>query len=250
MISISGVELFRGKPIEIPNLCLVYAPTLNDICKIGELEYFKMVRLMTYDFIDVDIEVERLGIKEKLTVFDFFCKVLCASPWGWAYIQKAFQIFTKQQLIYDSETNSLFLKSNKIEKLTEEIFVTLQQVIAKQNLVEYELPPPEVSDPKMKRFYEKTLLGKKTKRKSKSGTKEESADDTTSFIKNAVSSLVLETGIFGKDLWDMSYYALMDLYDRLHAKIQYDGDTQAIMAGGDSKKIKPKIWTMSLNRDE
>ena len=53
-------------------------------------------------------------------------------------------------------------------------------------------------------------------------------------------------GITPLNIGEMSYPALLAILDTYQEKEKYELDTSCLLAGADSKKIKPKYWIRNL----
>ena len=54
-------------------------------------------------------------------------------------------------------------------------------------------------------------------------------------------------GINPLNIGEMSYVAFRAIMDMYQDKEKYDLDVKTILAGGDSKKIKPKYWIKNFD---
>ena len=54
-------------------------------------------------------------------------------------------------------------------------------------------------------------------------------------------------GITPLNIGELSYAAVIGLLNRYQEKEQYDLDVDSLLAGADSKKVKPKYWIRNSN---
>jgi hypothetical protein len=63
-----------------------------------------------------------------------------------------------------------------------------------------------------------------------------------SFYTSLVSICYMNIGITPLNIGEMSYACISDLIRVYQEKEKYELDVKALLAGADSKKIKPKYW--------
>ena len=127
--------------------------------------------------------------------------------------------------------------------LTEENFFDFQNAIRismGMDLVKAPDPEEENLDPRIKRYKMKIKEHEKivNKKKSKSAP-------TLGTLLAAICCMGI--GLNPLNIGEMSYACVQWLIAMEQQKEEYDVDIQALLAGADSKKVKPKYWIKNID---
>ena len=117
--------------------------------------------------------------------------------------------------------------------ITEDNFFEFQNLIRQScggNVID---PPNPNEDPRVKRMKAKARERDRVKAKSGKGIR----FDTT-----IVSICCMDLGLNPLNIGKLSYCALTDLMNTYQKKEKYQLDIDSLLAGADSKKVKPKYW--------
>ena len=98
-------------------------------------------------------------------------------------------------------------------------------------------PPNPNEDPRVKRIKAKARYRDKIKAKKGMGI---------SLGTTLASICCMGIGITPLNIGEMSYVAIQGIMSTFQEKDQYELDTRILLAGGDSKKVKPKYWIRNL----
>lgn len=66
------------------------------------------------------------------------------------------------------------------------------------------------------------------------------------FASSLVSICCMEFGLNPLNIGELSYAAIHPLIQQFQEKEKYELDIKSLLAGGDSKKIKPKYWVRNI----
>ena len=105
-------------------------------------------------------------------------------------------------------------------------------------------PPPENETPMQKKF--------RLKREERDRVKEKQAQkqgDSLTFADVMSSICVMNTGVTALNIGQYTIYQIKDLLERAQAKEAYHTELDMLMAGADSKKIKPKHYVRNLQKE-
>ena len=130
--------------------------------------------------------------------------------------------------------------------LTEENFFDFQNMIRKvlgESVVEKPKENEEDLDPRIKRYKAKVRASEKmlAKKKAKSAP-------TLGTLLAAICCMGI--GITPLNIGEMSYACIHWLIGMYQQNEEYDIDIRALLAGADSKKVKPKYWIKNLDEKE
>ena len=137
--------------------------------------------------------------------------------------------------------NKEFLKN--VKTLNELILIKEEEFFDFQNLIRecigkkaVELPNPK-EHPRIKEMKRKARYRDKVKAKQAAKSK-----DGISLFTSLVSICCMGLGITPLNIGEMSYIALESILRKYQEKEKYQLDIDSLLAGADSKKIKPKYW--------
>ena len=122
--------------------------------------------------------------------------------------------------------------------ITEEEYFDFQNAI-REALGEKKVEPPDPDeDPRVKRIKAKARYRDKVKAKKGMGI---------TFGTLLVSICCMGIGINPLNVGELSYASVDSLIKTYQEKEKYETDIRALIAGADSKKIKPKYWIRNLD---
>ena len=242
--SISDEQLFIGIPIEIPDTCTVYSPTLRQIAEIGAKNFYNYLNLLTLEKEDIDAFFKEQGIEtEGITPFQFTLLNAHNDSEYLNNLEKAFKLFLHEETIYVLEENEAIilgdLKDNRI--INSEKFDIICNVIKKANSVEKPSSEQRMDNPSNAKAAE--II-----RKIKEGRefKEKNSNNDLSFLDLVASLAAKGNGLNALNVWDLTYYAFNDQFKRMQAIEEYTQAIGAIQAGADPKKIKLEPWIRNI----
>ena len=233
-----------GYPVEFKNICLIYPPKVKDV--LGNNKYDSFTKMLTFSQEEIeDFYVEDgRDLKELLTPFEYILNN--------AYNNEAFKIMLKQAFFfYIHEPVTIIpeqkqiiigdlrdLKSlSKIRILKEEDYFEFQNLI-RMSVGEKAIEPPVADeDPRVKAIKAKARYRDKIKAKQGKGLK----------LETMIASIsCMQLGLNPLNIGELSYAALPALLATYQEKEKYEIDVRSLLAGADSKKVKPKYWIRNL----
>ena len=245
-----------GEPLTFKNKIKVYPPTVKEVVTNSNFGVFYKLLTITQDDI-----IEEL--KDKLNPGE-----VAPSPFQYlllnaqyvqgviSIIREAFQFFCKTDVGFLFEEGKIIIGNieelvqtitniNEITYLTEEEFFEFQNIIRLACGDKPEQPPIPFNpneDPRVRRI--KELARQRDKIKAKQNRK------------NGISLGVCLTaiccmgiGITPLNIGEMSYASVGELMRIMQEKERYDIDIRSLLAGADSKKVKPKYWIRNTDKE-
>lgn len=131
----------------------------------------------------------------------------------------------------------------QIKFLTEKNYFDFQNTIRQvmgEKVEKPPAPPDPNEDPRVTRIKEKAR--QRDRLKAKKGTA-----NGISLTSCLVAICCMGIGITPLTIGEMSYAAIGPLMKMMQEKEKYDIDIRSILAGADSKKIKPKYWIRNFD---
>ena len=239
---------FLCQPQEFKPGIKIYPPTVNDVVT---NQYFgQYMTLLTYS--QEDVEDEFLNAKKKLEVYptpmEFMLNnsyhnkqydELCKGAFKF-FIHEEVTFLYEQKVIVVGNIQEILKTAQSLEDLImikEEEFFDFQNAIrACIGKKEVEKPDPDI-DPRVAEIKRKQRRAQRLKAKQAAKSK-----DGISLYTTLVSICCMGLGITPLNIGEMSYVAVEAILRKYQEKEKYELDIDSLLAGADSKKVKPKYW--------
>jgi hypothetical protein len=243
---------FIKSPLLFKNKFFIYPPSVKEIIETKEFPMYR--RLFTLSQEELEDEFIKNN-KDKIidnivipTPFEYLLKNIEVSPQFSAIAKKAFKYFLhedvsfllKEGMILIGNVEKEILRAKSVEDLKflkEEDYFEFQNLI-RESLGEKSIEPPNPNeDPRVKRIKAKARYRDSIKMKKGLGI---------SLGTSLASICCMGLGITPLNIGEMSYASLGSITRTYQEKEKYQIDIDSLLAGADSKKIKPKYWIRNL----
>ena len=239
---------FICEPAEFKPGIKIYPPTVREV--ITNERYGIYGRLLTYSQEEVEDEfVEAKKTLEKYpTPIEFMLNNSYHNKEYARRCKEAFKFFIHEEVTFLYEQKMIVvgdiqetLKTIKtiddLVMIREEEFFNFQNAI-RECIGKKPVEPPNPNEhPKIKEMKRKARYRDKVKAKNAAKSK-----DGISLFTTLVSICCMGLGITPLNIGEMSYIALESILRKYQEKEKYQLDIDSLLAGADSKKIKPKYW--------
>ena len=241
---------FLGYSLDFHNICRVYPPKVKEI--IAESKYPIYRELLTKTEEDLEEEWEEKGIDSPIpTPLDFLMMAYQDSEKNEEIIKKAFYFFIREPVTFIVKEEAIII-GNLQEELQKKAVEELR-ILNKVNFLEFQnlirsslgmeeftpyVPDPE-EHPKVVEMKRKARLRDRIKRK-KSSKEGLDMGSTLTVI------CCMDFGLNPLNIGEISYAAIGPLIRYYQEKRKYNTDISTLLAGGDSKKIKPIDWIRNI----
>ena len=248
-------RVFLCKPLNFKNKFKVYPPTVAEV--IENPFYGQMVRLLTVTQDDIKDDMAK---KEEYTniptPFEFLL-INCYHSQQFAAIAKfAFQFFLHQEVYFFYEQKMIVVgnledKVQEIKSLDDLVVIKEEEYFDFQNTIrevigDKVVKPPEPvdpdEDPRIARI--KAKARERDRIKAKQGSK-----NGISLSTSLTAICCMGIGLTPLNIGEMSYAAIGPIMAMMQDKEKYDVDIRSLLAGADSKKIKPKYWIRNSDKE-
>lgn len=248
-------RIFLGYPIDFKDICQIYPPTVNDV--IGNKEFGIYQSLLTMSQDDLD---EAYGQNENIsqipTPFQYLLMNYYQDEEMRRLIHAAFDKFIHEPVTIVPEIEMLLIGKSEDELdpdvdldnprlLTEENFFDFQnqiRVVMGADPAEPPEPEDENLDPRIKRWKAKVKANNRRIAKKKAKNK-----NSPTFGTLLAAICCMGIGLSPLNIGEMSYACVHWLIAMEQQKEEYDIDIRALLAGADSKKVKPKYWIKNID---
>ena len=246
--------IFIGEPLNYKGKINIYPPTVKQVVTNPNFGVFYKLLTLTQD--DVKDEVgKKLREGDKMpTPFEYLI-LSCQYVNGFSNIvREAFQFFCKTDIGFLFEDKKIIIGNieelvqtindvNEIKYLVEEEFFDFQNMV-RVVCGDKPIKPPEPEDPnedpRIRRIKEKARERDKIKAK-------QAGKNGISLSTCLVAICCMGIGITPLNIGEMSYASVGEIMKVMQDKEKYDIDIRSLLAGADSKKIKPKYWIRNTN---
>ena len=246
-------RIFLGFPIKFEDICEIFPPKVNDV--VGNERFNVYLSFFTITQEDLDeIYLKDKSVKKVPTPFQYLMMNYYSEEEMRGYIEEAFRLFVHEPVTIVPELEMLLVGKSEDELdpdvdlenprlITEDNFFDFQNKIrlsVGQKLIEKPIEEEENLDPRVKRWKmkvkesEKIINAKKAKKAPTLGT-----------LLAAICCMGI--GLNPLNIGEISYACVQWLVAMYQQNEEYDIDIRALLAGADSKKVKPKYWIKNLD---
>lgn len=241
-------KYFLAQPSVFKPGVLIYPPLIKEV--VSNERFSLYIKILTQS--QEEIEDEFLEAKRPLdkypTPFEFLLNNSYHNKDYEKLAKESFQFFIhqevtflyEQKLVIVGNLEEVLKSATSIDDLTtikEEEFFAFQNRVRESIGIKVVDPPiidedPRVAEIKRKARYRDKLKAKQAAKKS----------EGISLFTSLVSICCMGLGITPLTIGEMSYVAMESILKKYQEKEKYELDIDSLLAGADSKKIKPKYW--------
>lgn len=245
-------RVFIKQPLHFKGKIKIYPPSVSDILdNPGYGQYLKVLTITQDDIRDELIKKEETKekINEAPTPFEFllinsyhnalFKQITEEAFWFFLHEKITFLFEEKIILVGNLEKKILEVKSlNDLPSIDENNYFDFQNLIRMacgDEPIEPPKPPDPNEDPRIAKM--KMKARERDRIKARKGVK-----GGISITTSLIAICCMGIGITPLNIGEMSYAAIGPIMKMSQDKEKYDIDIRSLLAGADSKKIKPKYW--------
>ena len=238
-----------GEPLDFQGKLKVYPPKIKEVITNPNFNIFYKLLTLTQDDIK-DETASRLKDGEELpTPFEYLIFSAQYVQGFASIVREAFKFFCHTDISFLFEDKKIIIGGveeivqslNNIEHikyLLEEEYFDFQNIIRKSvgdKIQDQPEPDNPNEDPRIRRIKEKARERDRIKAK-------QAGKNGISLNTCLVAICCMGIGITPLNIGEMSYASVGALMQMMQDKEKYNIDIRSILAGADSKKIKPKYW--------
>lgn len=250
-------SVFICAPLDFNGICKIYPPTVYDVVTNPNFTLYQKILTMTQEELDYEYK-KNGGEGQALTPLEFLLSSSYHSLDFRNFAYQAFNQFTREKIIFLYEQKLIVFcdetiennNNNKIELkdlryLDEERYSIFQNQVRKAIGLKAIKPPEPIDpneDPRIRRIKEKARERDriKAKQQGKNGIQ---------FSTCLAAICCMGIGITPLNIGELSYASIGTLMNMMQEKEKYDIDIRSLLAGADSKKIKPKYWIRNDDKE-
>lgn len=245
-------RVLLGFPIDFKDVCQVYPPTVNDV--IGDKDFGLLRSLLTMTQEDLTDAYTKEEIDVVPTPFQYLLINCYQDEETMEKVQKGFMKLVHEPVAIVPEIE-MFLIGKADEDIDPDVDLENPRLLTEENFFEFQncirevlgedaAKPPEeeelIEDPRIRRYkmkireHDKLIARKKAKEAPTIGT-----------LLAAICCMGI--GLTPLNIGEISYACVHWLTAIEQQKEEYDIDIRALLAGADSKKVKPKYWIKNID---
>lgn len=240
-------KIFLGYPIPFKDICNIYPPKVKDI--VGNNEAVQWQALFTMSQEELD-DAYRNEDKSVMTPnpFTYLLLMYYSEEDKRSLVLDGFKQLLHEPvtIIPEMEIVVIGIEEENLDPdvhLVEPRLLDAENYFDFQNLVRDAMglnrvePPDPDEDPRVKRIKAKSRYREKVKAKKNLGPK---------FGTLLAAICCMGIGLNPLNIGEMSYANVVWLIEMYQQKEAYEIDIRSLLAGADSKKVKPKYWIKNL----
>ena len=241
-------KFFIGSPIAFKEICWVYPPKIKDIVNDDNYSVYRKILMTSQEEIE-DMYVENnIPFTELPTPLEYVFLLASTNAETKALCIKAFKFFIHESVFLLPELNKIIvgdledsLESIKTVKdlriIDNDNFFELQNLMRTSIGEQPKEPYNPNENPKIKYFKAKARLRDRVKAKS---------DQALNLGSTMAAICCMNFGINPLNIGELSQAAMSVLIRYYQEKSKYDNDIAFLLAGADSKKVKPQYWIRNI----
>lgn len=212
----------------------------------GEDNYLAHLNLLTLTSGDLveTYKKKKVSVPDDIDVFDNLMESCERDNAFLLDLEDAFFTFLREKVQVLSDLKLISVGNGLDRRIIDrDTFYDFQDILRVQNRIAIVDRPPENETAMQKKFRLRREEVERAKRKQKS------KDAEAASMHDLISSMCcLGIGVTLQNVGDLSIYSFHELLDRAQAKESYETDIKMLLAGADSKKVKPKYWIKNLKK--
>ena len=241
-------NFFLGYPNQYENICKVYPPKIKDILNEKNYPVYKKLLLSSQEDIEDEYTEMKLPLEDVPTPLGYLFVMSATDARIKQIILDAFQFFIKepvtmlpdQQMIVIGDLTETLKSIKSVEELRilkEDNYFKFQQML-RRAIGQKEIEPYDPNlHPKVKYFKAKARLRDKVKATSK---------DALTLGSTLAAICCMDLNLNPLNIGELSQAAVSILIRYYQEKQKYDIDIRSLLAGADSKKVKPQNWIRNI----
>ena len=240
--------VFIGAPLSYKQF-KIYPPKVKEVA--ANPFYSQYLRILTFSQEEIEDEFveKKIDIEKMPTPFEFLLANCYNSKKVALLTKEAFKFFMKidVEFFYEAKVivvgnlKEILAESKSVDDLVlikEEDFFDIQNLIREASGEKKVEKPNLNEDPRIKKIKAKARYRDKVKAKQNKGI---------SLSTCLTAICCMGVGITPLNIGEMSYAAVLTIMEMYQEKEKYHLDVDSLLAGADSKKIKPKYWIRNLD---
>ena len=242
-------NFFLGYPVAFGNICSVYPPKIKDVLNNRNYPVYKKLFFSSQEDIEDEYTELKLPLDEVPTPLGYLFQMAATDERIKEIVLEGFEFFIKepvtmlddQQMVVVGDLSKELKTIKSVEQLRilkEDNYFEFQQLL-RRSVGEKEIEPydPDLH-PKIKYFKAKQRLRDRVKAKN--------SKDGLTLGSTLAAICCMGLNLNPLTIGELSQAAVSILIRYYQEKNKYEIDIQSLLAGADSKKVKPQNWIRNI----
>ena len=240
-------KVFLGYPIPFKDICNIYPPKVKDVVSNDEVLQYQALFTLSQEELD---DAYRNEDKNVITPnpFTYLLLTYYTEEDKQPLLLRGFEHLLHEPVTILPELEVVVIGVDE-ENLDPDVHLVEPRILNSENYFEFQNlvrdvmglnrvePPDPNEDPRVARIKAKSRYREKVKAKKNSGPK---------FGTLLAAICCMGIGLSPLNIGEMSYADVVWLIEMYQQKESYNIDIRSLLAGADSKKVKPKYWIKNL----
>ena len=240
---------FIGEPVEFKPGIKIYPPKVREVIVCQDYGIYNQILTYTQE----DIEDEFLEAKTPLEVYPTPLEFLLNNAYHHKQYEEkakaAFKFFIHEEVTFLYEQKVIVVGNieevlKNVQTIDELVMIKEEEYFDFQNAIRACLGRKAAEKPQVDLNPKIAEIKRKARRAERLRAKQaaKGKGDGISLYTILVSICCMGLGITPLNIGEMSYVAIEAILRKYQEKEKYQLDIESLLAGADSKKIKPKYW--------
>ena len=241
-------NFFLGLPVAFQDICSVYPPKVKDILNTKNYAVYRKLFLSSQEDIEDEYTELKMSLDDVPTPLEYLFLMCESDPRIKDIVIEGFQFFIKepvtllsdQKIIVVGELKEVLTTIKSVDELRiikEDNYFEFQQLL-RRSIGEKEVEPYDPNlHPKVKYFKAKARLRDRVKAKSK---------ENLTLGSTLAAICCMDLNLNPLNIGELSQAAISVLVRYYQEKQKYEIDIKSLLAGADSKKVKPQNWIRNI----
>lgn len=243
-----NANFFLGLPVAFQDICSVYPPKVKDILNTKNYSVYRKLFLSSQEDIEDEYTELEMSLDDVPTPLEYLFLMCESDPRIKDIVTEGFEFFIKepvtllsdQKMIVVGELKEVLKTVKSVEELRiikEDNYFEFQQLL-RRSIGEKEVEPYDPNlHPKVKYFKAKARLRDRVKAKSK---------ENLTLGATLAAICCMDLNLNPLNIGELSQAAISVLIRYYQEKQKYEIDIKSLLAGADSKKVKPQNWIRNI----
>jgi len=246
-------KIFLGKPIKFKDICKIYPPTVAEVVENDDFNSYQALFTITQEELN-KAYLQDESILQVPTPFQYLLMNYYQDEGVKIKIEEAFKFFVHEPVTIVPEIELLLIGKSESE-LNPDVDLENPRILTEDNFFDFQnqirlamgsnpIKPPEPEDinedPRVRRWKMKIK-----EREEFLNVKQRKNSPTFGTLLAAICCMGI--GLNPLNIGEMSYACVHWLIAMYQQNEEYDVDIRALLAGADSKKVKPKYWIKNID---
>lgn len=241
----NNIQFYFGYPVEFKQLCLIYPPTVKEVVTTKNYTIYERMLTMSQEEMEDEYTRMKLDIPSDMGPFEYILNNGFNNAEFKQLLEQAFTFFIHEPVTFLFDQKEIVIGDIREVKAISELRILKEtdyfdfQNIIREACGRAQVKPPDPNlNPKIKALKAKARYRDYVKMQKGQGLNLEEI---------LTSIFFMNIGITPLNIGELSYSIVPHLLEVYQNKEKYDTDIAALLAGADSKKIKPKYWMKNVD---